>query len=763
MSVEAKLESSIMHGPRCHPGGICGYGNPEHGVMLLGISPGREELRTGLPMIGQSGKLIDSLLKTYGWHRDKCYATNILCSPSEKADFTEIMQCRPRLQREVEMTKPKLVVLLGNPVTELFFPNRKPGAVRGMIDWYPAWETHVLPTYHPAAILHGAAEFIVRDICRDFAKIAEFFDTPPRPEVAFNIVTSLAEAQFIMDHLSHDVYVALDIETRMDREDDSNVPVDQNIVCFSISDGDSTWWFPGALAKQLVWRQDVRWTFHHGQYDTMVLYDETGVLLPIKEDTLLMSYALDERGGQHKLKKLSREYEASGFYEEHSSLTKWNDKLLDEAWTQQYNAKDTAYTARLASRFCIRMADDNMTYVYEKLLLPAANVYRHMQHNGIFLNKERYSFLAGEWIPLLHQKNEAIKQTVASLGGDPHINLGSPKQLGNFLYGVLRLPGGPSTAAPILEALSEEHPFINELLDLRHLEKAVGTYLVGAADDIKKSGRLHPSPMLHGTVGGRVAYSPYAINTLPRATSENPYLARIRWLFTAQDEDHTLIELDFKQAEIYTAYAYCQDSNMGDDLASGDFHTRNATFIYGLPRELISDEQRSDAKRTTFGMFYGIGAFKLAKQMNKPVADAEEMQAAWRARYAGYVKWGDSVVKQVLSEGEVTTKTYRKRRFPVPLDTSIINAAVNFPIQSTAHDALLLAIIEAYPILDKMGAKIILDNHDAMLIESPKSIAMDVARQAASIMEEVRIPGMVRIPAEVKMGYSWAEMVKVQL
>lgn len=756
-------KSALIHGPRCHPGGICGYGNPNDGVMLLGISPGRDELKTGVPMTGPSGRLIDKLLEAYGWHRSKCYATNILCKSGEKASFEEIMQCRPRLMKEVETTKPKLVVLLGNPVTELFFPTRKPGSVRGMIDWYEPWGCHVLPTYHPAAILHGAAEFITRDICRDFPKIAEFFDSPPKPTVAFEIVHTAAAAQFIMDHLPTDVFIALDIETKMDKEDDANVPVEQSVVCFSISDGMHTWWFPGEYAKSLTWRKDVRWTFHNGIFDTLGLEEATGVLLPIREDTLYMSYALDERGGVHKLKTLSREYEGAGFYEEHPILKKWDDKLADKAWVQEYNSRDSAYTARIANRFWPKVVEDNMGWVYENILIPAANVYRHMQKAGIFLNKERYAYLANEWIPLLHEKEAALKAEVAALGGDPHINLGSYKQLGNFLYGTLRLPGGPSTAAPIIEALADEHPFINDLLDLRHLEKAVNTYVVGAWDDIRGDGRLHPSSLLHGTVGGRVANSPYAINTLPRATSENPYLSRIRWLFTAQDEDSILVELDYEQAEIWTAYAYSQDANMGADLRSGDFHRRNAAFIYDVLPELVTPEQRSDAKRTTFGMFYGIGVFKLAKQIDKDLIEAERLHSGWKERYKGYLAWGDDIVENVLKNRVVVTKTGRQRRFPIPMDTSFVNAAVNFPIQSTAHDALMLSIIAAHPIVNAMGARILLDVHDAMLLEAPKRIARDVACRVRDIMEEVRIPDMIRIPAEAKMGYSWAEMEKVKL
>lgn len=750
-------------GERCHHEGIRGHGDPSYGVMILGISPGREELRVGRPMVGQSGKLIDNILDACGWSRSKVYATNIVCYSREEPSLAEIMSCRPRLLGEVEDYKPKLIVLLGRIVSDIFFPNRKHGAVRGSIDYYKPWNTYVLPTYHPAAILHGANELVTRSIVRDFSKIAEFFSAPPRPNVDWMVVPDADVGQRILNGLprGRGDYIAIDIETLIDKDEDGAVAVEEKITCFSISDGTRTYWFRGELARQLIWPMDVQWTFHNGQFDTIALAESIGVMLPIVHDTMLMSYALDERGGVHKLKNLAREYEAAGFYEEHATAKRWADKLGDVRWTKRYNSTDSAMTARLAGRFHKKMIDDDVLRVYDNLLIPASNVYRLMQRNGIYVNPDRYKQLAKEWVPLLYEKNLALQARCGELGGDPLINLGSTKQLGAFLYGTLRLPGGPSTAAPILELLEDEHDFIKGLLDLRHLEKAVNTYLVGAWDDIKSTQRIHPSPLIHGTVSGRASYSPYAINTLPRSTSENPYLSRIRWLFTAPDDDHVLLEVDYSQAEIWTAWMYCADRQMGEDLHSGDYHTKNAQFIFGV--DVPTSEQRSDAKRTTFGMFYGIGDEKLANQTNKTVAEASAFKRKWKARYPMYQIYADGMWNDAVNEGEIVTLTGRKRRYPILMDTSARNQIVCTPIQSTAHDFLMSSIIEAYPVVDKMGGEIWIDGHDAMLLSVPKERVQEIARVVVSIMEKPRFPGLPSIPAEAKIGFSWGEMHKLTL
>lgn len=777
-------------GPRCCSAGIRGYGNPDGRVMLVGISPASAEMRVGRPMVGQSGILTNNILEACGWSRDLTYATNIVCYQSAEPTFAEIMQCRPRLLEEVRTFKPKLLVLLGSTVSEVFFPTRKSGSVRGVIDYYEPWQVHVLPTYHPAALLHEGgkrSEHIPRNLVRDFSKIATFFSAPPRPHVMFDVVTSADTAQDILDTLAvrHkqnlDQFVVLDVETPMDKDADDTVPVEQRVVCFSITTkaytGDEqTWWFLGSLLSVLRWPADINWTFHHGMFDTVALAEAIGVLLPIKHDTMYMSYALDERGGFHKLKTLAREYEGAGWYEEHPTAKRWQDKLADTPWIQRYNAADTAYTARVAERFYARMQADDVLDVYNNILIPSANIYRLMQQRGIYVNPDRYRELLEDYVPRLEAKEQEVRQQIGALGGDENINLASPVQLRKFLFGTLRLPsskitrgGNASTDAEVLNLLADEHPFVLGLLDFRHLEKAVKTYLVGAYDDLRRDGRIHPHPNLHAQVTGRVGYSPYAVNTLPRESNDNPYLSRIRWLFTAPTSDTVIVVCDYRQAEIYTAYAYCKDSNMWDDLASGDFHTRSACNVFQLPPELITSEKRSSSKKVTFGQFFGIGNTKLARDMtneNKRLGidraytavDAATLQNNWRARYTGYADYCAAVLQEARTTGELVTFTGRKRRFPIIMDTSIVNQAINYKIQSTAHDNVMLSLIDMWDTILDLGAYPIMDGHDALVFEAPRSRAAEVARCAIDFMERVRIPGMPCIPCESKSGFSLGEV-----
>lgn len=767
----------ISVGPSCCPGGITGYGAVDSGVFIVGISPGKNELLTGRPMTGPAGKLTDNILKACGWSREKTYATNIVCTENQEPSLPTIMQCRPRLFAEVREFKPKLLVLLGKTVGELFFPDRKFGNVRGVLDYYAPWGVHVLPTYHPASILHNAGERVTRDIIRDFSKIAQFFDTPPNPEVKFQIITELNTAQAILNILSREAsdsnYIAIDVETHLDKDVDDTVLIDERVVCFSISDGLNTWWFPGELITQLEWPLNLNWTFHHGMFDTVALAEAIGVMLPIKHDTMYMSYCLDERGGYHALKTLARENEAAGFYEEHPTAKKWADKLADLPWLQRYNSRDSAYTARIAERLYDRILTDTVTPfdrghetgslldVYNKLLIPGANVYRLMQQRGIYIDVERYTALLREYVPMREACEEQLRDLTGRLGGDVNMNFASPKQLGAFLYGTLRLPGGPSTAAPILEALEniegEGAEFIAALIDLRHIDKVLNTYMVGAWDDIRKTRRIHPHPGLHSQVTGRVSYSPYAANTLPRETNDNPYLAKVRWMFTAPSQDHVILLIDFKQAEIYSAWLYCQDKNMWDDLQSGDFHRSNASYIYGIPKSQVTSGQRSDAKRTTFGAFFGIGDAKLAKQTDKTLIETRVFKEAWRDRYPGYVNYTKSVVNEAKATGELTTIPGRKRRFPIITDDSFVNQAINYKIQSTSHDYLLASIIEMFNTVVDMGGYPILDLHDAVAIEAPKQNALEIARYAIEIMRKSRFGVGLSVPAELKMGYSLGE------
>lgn len=119
--------------------------------------------------------------------------------------------------------------------------------------------------------------------------------------------------------------------------------------------------------------------------------------------------------------------------------------------------------------------------------------------------------------------------------------------------------------------------------------------------------------------------------------------------------------------------------------------------------------------------------------------------------------------REAQTKGELVSLTGRKRRYPIVLDDAIRTQCANWPIQSTAHDILMHSIIILQPILEAMGAHIILDVHDAMLIEAKKSNAVEVAKRAYAVVTGKHFDGIPELPAECKIGYSWLEMEDLEL
>lgn len=774
----------MLIGPSCHEGGVRGRGDATHGVMMLGIAPGKNELATGIPFTGSSGALMDNILEATGWNRDKTYCTNLLCYENQEPTFEEVLECRPRLLAEIENVKPKLVVTLGKFASELFFPTRKFGDIRGMIDWYAPWNCHILPTYHPAAILYGkmAGPGIASDIVFDFKKIPMFLTdlelgvTSRTSRVMYDVVSSREQAQHLLDLLPKDRIVTIDIETTSKDQDILDAHSDK-LLCLAISvqGGTKTWVFPTEWCRELKWPQGVQWTGHYMTFDAQGILAILGVDIPIVHDTLLMHYMLDERAGRfgrHGLKPLSRAYAYSGFYEESVAGARKKNTMatVPTQITYAYNADDAANTLFLAERFLPWVKQEGMLPVYERTI-KFANCAKYMQYRGIAVDRQRLADLAVEWIPLMIEKEESLRNTVDDFGGNRELNFDSDVQLGEFLFGTLRLPctvrtaktGRPSVAKEVLELLADEHPFVNDLVDLAHLKHLFSTYILGVRDDIKKTNRVHPMPILHGTVSGRLAYSNPPINTIPRPESESLYGPKLRGLFVAA-EDHVILSFDYKQAEVYMAAAYSNDLQMLDDLRSGDIHTRNAAWIYNITEPQVVYHQRYEAKRTTFGKIYLIGVPKLAKQTKKTPEVAAEFSRLWDKRYATYIKYTQQLFLNARQTGEVRTKTGRVRRFPIILDSGVKSQIVNFPLQATSHDYVMETINRVYwPIRESWNAHVLLDVHDALLVEAHKSNWREVAKYVYDVMTTQFWPDLPIIPVEIKVGPSWGEVEEISL
>lgn len=768
---------TTVEGTFCHADGITGYGDPEYGVVLVGIAPGKDEVKTGRPFTGRSGRLLDATLKAVGWPREQCFATNLICWNKDDPTPEEIDVCWPRLQTELHSLQPRLVVALGALATERL-TGYKLGAARGAIlhDCGP-WP--ILSTYHPAAVLRVPE--LATDLINDLKKVRRYMNgelgrVVVRPPT---IVRSVQQAQMVFN-LIEGKKVALDVETERDDEDTFDY-----ITCVAIATEDRrSWVFPAEVLKSplLRWPKRCKWGFHNGPFDTQKVRREFGIWLPIDWDTMLKSNCCDERPGHHGLKGRSREFNGAGFYEsevkgklakpppigegkgQFATLEAWKKKLYF------YNACDTIHTIVLDERL---PTDDFAADCYYNLLLPGANAFKEIQYEGILVDEVKLDALVAKWTPKVDAMRTELQTWAREAGfinppkrkrdleGEP-LNLASHVQLGKLLYGIFGLPGGPSTAKAILNEI--DHPFIERLQEFRQYDHVVRAYLLGIKDDIKADGHVHPNFLLHGTVTGRLSCTDPPIQTIPKAYTVGDELALARSIFVARP-GFVLVEADYAQIEIWVAAALSQDSAMFEDLAN-NYHSRVAREVLGNTDpddsvEFQADRQR--AKKVTFGIMYGIGAKKLASKtygIGCTNFQSAQFIQRWYKRNATFGNWQQSILKQARTTGEIVTPFGRKRRFPYMVDQGMDRQAINFPIQSVASDHSLVSLIELHNALKPLGARVLLAVHDSLLFEVPDNerSKVECREMIRRVMETPKLPGFPSMKVDMKEGYTWFNM-----
>lgn len=321
--------------------GVVGSGNLNADVMFCGIAPGRTEMETHRVLSGPSGKFLDAILKFeyVGLNRADVFCTNLICHWNDKPSKAEILECQPRLYEEIRNIKPKIIVALGQIATTALMPwagkfgNAQGGVWRGTIANHECW---FLSTYHPAAYKPVRKDGMeAMTAIRDFRKLREILTWPTNiAEVDYQVANSAGEANDWLRHfaIKHtDDVVAIDVETLYSHKEMIS-------IAFSCSCG--TYHVPRLLMTSVNFHilegAHCRWTYHNGMFDTAMMRLLLGIDLPIVEDTMLMSYSLDERGGRdqeadsagfrrsvgiHGLKRLSREYFAAGYYDAKTTVT----------------------------------------------------------------------------------------------------------------------------------------------------------------------------------------------------------------------------------------------------------------------------------------------------------------------------------------------------------------------------------------------------------------------------------------------------------
>ncbi len=393
--------------------------------------------------------------------------------------------------------------------------------------------------------------------------------------------------------------------------------------------------------------------------------------------------------------------------------------------------------------------------LYDQLEHPLIPVLLEMERTGIRVDTAALRELADR----AGAEIAGLEQALLAMAGEP-VNLQSGQQLARVLFQTLKLaPGrrtrtGYSTDQAVLEELAGSHEFPARLLEYRALTKLKSTYLDAlplAVDP--RDGRVHTTYDAAGAATGRLSSSNPNLQNIPIRT---PQGRAIRRAFVAPP-GAVLIGADYSQIELRLMAHLSGDTSLIDAFASGeDIHASTARRIFGITGEL-DPALRSRAKIVNFGIMYGMGARSLSQQMKIPLRDAQEFIRHYFAVFSGVREYLDRQLDDARRGGFVQTLLGRRRYLPALAgggggERSLAErVAINAPIQGSAADLMKLAMIRVHHALKAVApsARLLLQVHDELVIESPVDAAEAVANRVQAEMEGCLV---LKVPLRVSVG-----------
>jgi DNA polymerase I len=506
----------------------------------------------------------------------------------------------------------------------------------------------------------------------------------------------------------------------------------------------------------------------------MQAFAQRGVMIAPVDDTMLISYALDGGlSGVHGMDELAArclghktialaEVTGTG-----RNLVAFERAAVEKA--TEYAAENADVILRLWRAEKPRLAAERVATVYETLERPLVPVLARMERRGVAIDRNMLSRLAGDFAQVMARLEDEIATTV----GAP-FNPGSPKQLGDILFGQMGLPGGKrtatgawSTTASVLEDLAEEgHLLPARVLEWRQVSKLKSTYADALPGFVNPStGRVHTSYALGATTTGRLSSSEPNLQNIPVRTEEG---RKIRRAFVAP-AGHKLISADYSQIELRLLAHAADIPALKNAFAEGlDIHAMTASEMFGVPIAGMPGEIRRRAKAINFGIIYGISAFGLANQLGIPRDEAGAYIRKYFERFPGIRAYMDATKATARAKGYVTTIFGRKCHYP-RINASNVSerafnerAAINAPLQGSAADIIRRAMVRMDDALARAGlsAKMLLTVHDELVFEAPDAEVEATLPVVTRVMVDAPEPALkLNVPLQVdaRAAQNWEE------
>ncbi|MBN2809457.1 MAG: DNA polymerase I [Deltaproteobacteria bacterium] len=525
----------------------------------------------------------------------------------------------------------------------------------------------------------------------------------------------------------------------------------------TVLEGLRPWLGSGKVKK---WGQNIK-------YDAIVLQRAGLELGSLDFDTMVASYLLNPTRHRHGLDVLALEYLG------HTPITfkevvgtGRNQVTIDQIAPEKvsdYACEDAQLAFLLTRILAPKLKADALEELFDKIEKPLIEVLQRIEMNGVYLDVALLKQTATDY----ELRLQTLAAEVYALAGC-EFNINSPKQLAEILFERLQLPvqkkskSGPSTAVDVLQSLAEEHPLPAKILEYRSLAKLISTYLVALPRLVNPhSGRVHTSYNQAVTATGRLSSSDPNLQNIPIRGVDG---AVIRQAFIGAG-DNLILAADYSQIELRILAHYSGDPALVDAFRQGDdIHTRTAAEVFRVLPMMVTPEMRRQAKAINFGLIYGMGANKLARELDIDRKTAKAYIESYFAAYAGVQDYFTKVVDEAKRLEYVTT-IFKRRRYLPEINSENNNlremarrTALNTPIQGTAADLIKLAMV----VIDrrlrerKFRSRMIMQVHDELVFEVPPEEVDELRMMVRKEMAEVH-PLKVPLVVDIGVGKNWLE------
>ncbi len=524
--------------------------------------------------------------------------------------------------------------------------------------------------------------------------------------------------------------------------------------------------------RPLFEKENITWIGQNLKYDMLMLKWYGFELKGNMYDTMLAHYVIDP-DGKRSMDMLSAKYLSYQPVSIETLIGKkgkgqlsMRDAPLEQV--KEYAAEDADVTLQLKEVFEPLLDEKEVRNVFAQVENPLVPVLLDMEFEGVNLD---FQFL-NDYSKDLEKDIKAVESSIYAHAG-VNFNIGSPKQLGEILFEMMKIDAGQkktktgqyATGEDVLQKLRHKHNIVEEILTYRELTKLKSTYVDSLPGLINpRTGRLHTSYNQAVAVTGRLSSNNPNLQNIPIRTERG---REIRKAFIARDANHILVSADYSQIELRIVAAVSGDENMAQAFRENkDIHTATAAKVYGVAESEVTGDMRRAAKAVNFGIIYGQSAFGLSENIGVSRTEAKTIIDNYFAQYPAVKLYMDRSINFAKEHGYVETVMGRKRWLKDIYSANFTvrgyaeRNAINMPIQGTAADMIKLAMITIHKELKKsgLGAKMILQVHDELVFDVPVNELEDVKPIIKRCMEgAMELPFGVPLHVETGHGHNWLQ------